>query len=71
MALASSLMADIGNIIGKETEAKRYAETSTFLRDNYLLDSMHWSKEHNAYLDIYRVRHSNRAAQVVPTSPAV
>ena len=51
MALASSLMADIGNIIEKEKEAIKYAETSTFLRDSYLLDSMHWSQEHNAYLD--------------------
>ena len=51
MALASSLMSDIGNIIGKEKEALKYAEISTFLRDSYLLDSMHWSQEHNAYLD--------------------
>ena len=51
MALASSLMADIGNIVGKEKEASKYAETSTFLSDNFLLDSMHWSEEHNAYLD--------------------
>ena len=51
MALASSLMADIGNIIGKEKEALKYSETSTFLRDNYLLDAMHWSEEHKSYLD--------------------
>ena len=51
MALASSLMSDIGNNIGKEKEALKYAEISTFLRDSYLLDSMHWSQEHNAYLD--------------------
>ena len=51
MALASSLMADIGEIIGKEEEALKYAETSSFLSDNFLLDSMHWSDDHNAYLD--------------------
>ena len=51
MTLASSLMADIGNIIGKEKEASKYDETSKFLRNNILLDSMHWSEEHNAYLD--------------------
>ena len=51
MALASSLMADIGTIIGKEKEALKYEEASTFLSDNFLLDSMHWSTEHNAYLD--------------------
>lgn len=68
MALAASLMADIGKIIGKEKEAMRYAETSTFLRDNYLLDSMHWSKEHNAYLD-YGLHSEGVRLQRPPPSP--
>jgi len=51
MGMASSLMADIANIVGKSDQAVMYRETSEFLHDNRLLDEMHWSEEHRAYLD--------------------
>jgi len=34
MALASTLMADIANFIGKSKEAYRFEETASFLSDN-------------------------------------
>lgn len=51
MGLASALMADIANIVGKSDRATMYGETSEFLHDNVLLDEMHWSEVHRAYLD--------------------
>jgi len=50
MALASQLMADIGQLLGRR-DAKKFKETAEFLSDNQLLDSMHWSVSHQAYMD--------------------
>ena len=42
MALASQLMADIGQLLGRR-DTKKFADTAAFLSDNARLDAMHWS----------------------------
>ena len=49
MALASKLMTDIGSIIGKD--ASKYETSANYLMNNQLLDELHWSEDHGAYLD--------------------
>lgn len=49
MALASRLMADIGAIIGQK--ADKYQRSAVLLHNNQLLDQLHWSEDHGAYLD--------------------
>ena len=49
MALASKLMSDIGQIIGKD--ADKYANSANYLMNNELLNELHWSEEFGAYLD--------------------
>ena len=51
MALASKLMADIGEIIGMQESSRKYKETSSILQNNQLLNDWHWSETHGAYLD--------------------
>ena len=50
MALASQLMADIGQLLGRR-DTKKFADTAAFLSDNARLDAMHWSVSHQAYMD--------------------
>ena len=49
MALASKLMANIGSLIGKNHE--KYSKMADLLYDPHLLDELHWSEQHGAYLD--------------------
>ena len=49
MALAAKLMADIGQIIGRGHE--KYSKMAEMLYDSKLLDELHWSDQHGAYLD--------------------
>uniref|UniRef100_A0A0K2TMD1 Mannosyl-oligosaccharide glucosidase n=1 Tax=Lepeophtheirus salmonis TaxID=72036 RepID=A0A0K2TMD1_LEPSM len=52
MALASSLMSNIGEIIGIDSkELELYTSTAKTLLDNDLLDQAHWSEQFGAYLD--------------------
>ena len=50
MALASKLMVNIGKIIGKNHE--KYSKMAELLYDSQLLDELHWSEHHGAYLGI-------------------
>lgn len=50
MALASKLMADIGRLLGRR-DSKKFDETAAWLYDPALLDSVHWSVGHQAYMD--------------------
>jgi len=50
IALASQLMADIGRLLGRKDIAK-FQETATYLSDNEMMDSQHWSVSHQAYMD--------------------
>ena len=51
MALASKLMVNIGKLIGKNYE--KYTQMSELLNDQKLLDELHWSDQHGAYLGTY------------------
>ena len=59
MALASQLMADIGQLLGRR-DTKKFADTAAFLSDNARLDAMHWSvtqhllgsKNHNFFRSV-------------------
>lgn len=62
MALASGIMADIAESIGEP--AKEYRETHSFLTDNDLLNSMHWSSRDKRYCD-YGL-HSDKVLLVKP-----
>ena len=50
MALASQLMADIGELLGRR-DTKKFKDTAAFLSDNTALDAMHWSVSQQAYMD--------------------
>ncbi|KAA0202272.1 hypothetical protein HAZT_HAZT002463 [Hyalella azteca] len=49
MTMASGLMADIATMI--EKDPARYQETYDYLRDNDLLDRLHWSSAEEGYMD--------------------
>eukprot|EP00088_Acartia_fossae_P000134 TRINITY_DN10040_c0_g3_i1.p1 TRINITY_DN10040_c0_g3~~TRINITY_DN10040_c0_g3_i1.p1 ORF type:complete len:826 (-),score=128.87 TRINITY_DN10040_c0_g3_i1:376-2853(-) len=50
MALASRLMADIGQLLGR-TDYKKFESTARFLYNNDYLEHRHWSQSHKAFLD--------------------
>lgn len=50
MALASQLMSDIGELLGRR-DVRKFQDTAAFLSDNERLDNMHWSVSHQAYMD--------------------
>ena len=49
IAVAAGVLADIADIIG--TDSKKFRETEVFLKDNKLLDKLHWSEGLNSYAD--------------------
>jgi len=49
IALAAGILADIGDLIGEDTTL--YRNTERHLKDNELLDKLHWSDELQSYAD--------------------
>eukprot|EP00111_Clytia_hemisphaerica_P003833 TCONS_00011010-protein len=49
IALASGILADIADIVG--IKSTKYRETESYLKDNRLLDQMHWSDKLKTYAD--------------------
>ena len=50
MALASRLMSDIGQLLGR-SDYKKFESTARFLYNNDYLEHRHWSAAHQAFLD--------------------
>lgn len=65
MALVSSVLADIAEVLRKPNT--EYAETARHLKDNKILDSLHWSENLRRYLDFGL--HSDDVRLVRPKPP--
>ncbi|CAM1154322.1 MOGS (predicted) [Pycnogonum litorale] len=65
IALAASVLVDIAKIIGEPYE--NHQNTFNYLTNNELLDRLHWSEEHQRYLD-YGL-HTEHVKLVRPESP--
>ncbi|XP_043216591.1 mannosyl-oligosaccharide glucosidase-like isoform X1 [Amphibalanus amphitrite] len=66
MALASSLLADIGDVI--DEPAQQYRRTFDFLADPARLDALHWSEQLGAFADFGL--HTDSVRLVRPPAPA-